>query len=114
MIAVIFEVWPKNDYLNEYLNTPMELKATLESIPGFISVERFQSLAEEGKLLSVSFFESEEAVHAWRNTLEHRKAQALGRNRYFADYRLRVAEVIRDYGKAARDQAPTDSRERHG
>jgi heme-degrading monooxygenase HmoA len=114
MIAVIFEVWPKAERREQYLAIAADLRAQLEAIDGFISVERFQSLTQTGKILSLSFFRDEAAVAAWRNTLEHRTAQRAGRDAIFADYRLRVAEVIRDYGMNARAQAPGDSRERHG
>ena len=113
MIAVIFEVWPSSEHKTAYLDTAAELRSLLESTQGFVSVERFESLSEPGKILSLSFFESEEAVATWRNTLEHRKAQALGRGGYFTDYRLRVASVLRDYGKGRRDEAPEDSRRAH-
>ena len=114
MIAVIFEVWPKAERREQYLAIAAELKARLEAIDGFISVERFESLTQPGKILSLSFFRDEAAVAAWRNTIEHRAAQTAGREAIFADYRLRIAEVIRDYGMNAREQAPRDSRERHG
>jgi heme-degrading monooxygenase HmoA len=114
MIAVIFEVWPKAERREQYLAIAAELRARLEAIDGFISVERFESLTQAGKILSLSFFRDETAVAAWRNTLEHRSAQTAGREAIFADYRLRIAEVIRDYGMSARDAAPRDSRERHG
>lgn len=114
MIAMIFEVWPKGDHLQDYLATAAELRKLVESIDGFISIERFESLYEPGKILSLGFFESEEALEAWRNKPEHRRAQALGRARYFADYRLRIARVHRDYGMLERDAAPDDSRNVHG
>ena len=113
MIAVIFEVWPKGGHEQDYLNTAQELRTLLESLPGFISIERFRSMINEGKILSLSFFESEDAIKEWRNTMEHRKAQALGRKRYFDNYRLRIAEVQRDYGMNKREQAPVDSRSVH-
>jgi heme-degrading monooxygenase HmoA len=114
MIAVIFEVWPRPELKHRYLAIAAELRARLQAIDGFISVERFESLSEPGKILSLSFFRDEAAVAAWRNTLEHRTAQAAGRDAIFADYRLRVAEVLRDYGMTARAEAPQDSQERHG
>jgi heme-degrading monooxygenase HmoA len=114
MIAVIFEVWPKAERREQYLAIAADLRAQLGAIDGFVSVERFESLTESGKILSLSFFRDEAAVAAWRNTLEHRSAQKAGREAIFADYRLRVAEVVRDYGKMSREQAPRDSRERHG
>jgi heme-degrading monooxygenase HmoA len=109
MIAVIFEVWPNKK--QEYLDIAADLKPILEKIDGFISVERFESLYEPGKILSLSFFRDEAAVQAWRNTDEHRIAQAKGRGGIFANYRLRVAGVIRDYGMNERAQVPADSRE---
>jgi heme-degrading monooxygenase HmoA len=114
MIAVIFEVWPKAERRDQYLAIAADLRARLEAIDGFISVERFESLSQPGKILSLSFFRDEAAVTAWRNTLEHRAAQTAGRAGIFADYRLRIAAVLRDYGMTDRDQAPDDSRERHG
>jgi heme-degrading monooxygenase HmoA len=114
MIAVIFEVWPRPELKDRYLAIAAELRAQLQALDGFISVERFESLTEPGKILSLSFFRDEAAVAAWRNMLEHRTAQAAGRNAIFADYRLRVAEVLRDYGMTARREVPGDSRDRHG
>jgi heme-degrading monooxygenase HmoA len=113
MIAVIFEVWPKPERKQEYLTIAAKLKSSLEKIDGFISIERFESLYEPGKILSLSFFRDEAAVHAWRATNEHRIAQAKGRKEIFANYRLRVAGVIRDYGMRERDQAPSDSLKIH-
>lgn len=113
MIAVIFEVWPDPNHKQNYLEVATALLESLTEVDGFISVERFESLTEEGKLLSLSFFEDENAIEQWRNLQEHRKAQALGRNRYFLDYRLRVAEVKRDYSKTDRALAPDDSKQVH-
>lgn len=114
MIAVIFEVWPKPERKQEYLDIAATLRPLLETIEGFISIERFESLYEPGKILSLSFFRDEEAVKAWRNLVEHRAAQEKGRNELFANYRLRIAGVIRDYGMTTRDQVPADSRAKHG
>ena len=114
MIAIIFELWPAKGRADDYFEQAAALKSDLEKVDGFISVERFQSVADPGKLLSLSFFRDEEAVRAWRNLAGHREAQAKGRSAIFADYRLRVAEVLRDYGMVARDEAPRDSREIHG
>lgn len=114
MIAVIFEVWPADGRKEAYLDLAAELKPLLERIDGFISVERFQSIAEPGKLLSLSFFRDENAIRQWRTLAEHRRAQARGRAQLFSDYRLRIAGVIRDYGKRERTEAPSDSRESHG
>ena len=114
MIAVIFELRPAEGRAEDYFGLAGTLKSDLEKVDGFISVERFQSIADPGKLLSLSFFRDEEAVLAWRNLTGHRDAQAKGRRGIFADYRLRVARVLRDYGMNARGEAPRDSREFHG
>jgi heme-degrading monooxygenase HmoA len=114
MIAVIFEVWPKPERKKDYLDIAAQLRPILEKIDGFISIERFESSTEPGKILSLSFFRDETAVQAWRATNEHRLAQAKGRREIFANYRLRVASVIRDYGMHERAQAPNDSRSVHG
>jgi heme-degrading monooxygenase HmoA len=114
MIAILFETWPAEGRADDYFGLAAALKADLERIDGFISVERFQSLADPGKLLSLSFFRDEEAVRAWRTLPGHWEAQAKGRSGIFADYRLRVAHVLRDYGKHVRDEAPPDSRQAHG
>ncbi len=113
MIAVIFEVWPADGHQSQYLDIAAAIKPQLESIDGFISVERFQSLTDPRKLLSLSFFRDEEAVIRWRNLEAHRSAQAAGRGGVFSDYRLRVAAVMRDYGLRERDEAPQDSRQMH-
>jgi heme-degrading monooxygenase HmoA len=113
MIAVIFEVWPKAEHKQQYLDLAAELRPILETIDGFISVERFESLTEKGKILSLSFFRDEAAVEAWRNIPQHRKTQGQGRAKIFANYRLRIAGVIRDYGMDDRAQAPQDSRAVH-
>lgn len=114
MIAVIFEVEPETGRGDEYLDIAAALRPELERIEGFVSVERFASLSTPGKVLSLSFFESEEAVAAWRNTVAHRRAQQAGRDHVFSGYRLRVAHVLRDYGKTEREEAPADSRIAHG
>lgn len=113
MIAVIFEVEPAEGQHDTYLDIAARLKPELEAIDGFISVERFESLTNPGKILSLSFFRDEAAVTAWRNTEGHRRAQAAGRGGVFADYRLRVAAVLRDYGMTEREEAPADSRAAH-
>ena len=113
MIAMMFEVWPKDTRRQDYLETAQSLRTLLETIDGFISIERFESLNEPGKILSLGFFEDEDAILAWRNTAEHRSAQALGRAEYFKNYRLRIATVLRDYGMDDRAQAPEDSRVFH-
>jgi heme-degrading monooxygenase HmoA len=106
MMAVIFEVWPASGRRDDYLKMAAALKTEVEHIDGFISVERFESLYEEGKLLSLQFWRDDDAITQWRNHLEHKQAQALGRHEMFANYRLRVASVIRDYGPNDRKQAP--------
>lgn len=113
MIAVIFEVEPAEGRETAYLDTAAALRPLLDEIEGFISVERFKSLTHPDKVLSLSFFENEEAVVRWRNTAEHRRAQRMGRGGVFRGYRLRIAHVLRDYGLSERDQAPSDSRAAH-
>src|SRR5258707_9385782 len=113
MIAVIFEVWPKPERKQEYLDLAAELRPILETIDGFLSIERFESLAEKGKILSLSFFRDEDALAAWRNVPQHRRSQAKGRAKIFQDYRLRIAGVIRDYGMNDLAQAPKESRAVH-
>jgi heme-degrading monooxygenase HmoA len=114
MIAVIFEVWPREGHRQEYLDIAAELRPLLDNVDGFISIERFASLSTPDKLLSLSFWRDETAVAAWRQLEQHRAAQMRGRADVFADYRLRVATVLRDYGLDERDGAPPDSRAMHG
>lgn len=114
MIAVIFEVWPQAERSQEYLDIAAALRPQLDGIDGFVSIERFQSLTEPGKILSLSFWRDEAAITAWRRLETHRAAQQKGRGGIFRDYRLRVAGVIRDYGMSERDEAPQDSRLAHG
>ena len=114
MIAVIFEVWPAKGETQHYLDLAAALKPPLEKIDGFLSIERFESLVEPGKILSLSFWRDEQAVAAWRNDGDHRATQAKGRAKVFRDYRLRVASVARDYGMTDRAEAPPDSRFVHG
>jgi len=114
MIAVIFEVWPSAERTDEYFDLAASLRPDLERIDGFISIERFESLSTKGKYLSLSFWRDEEAIRRWRSLEEHRRAQMKGRAGVFADYRLRVAAVVRDYGMKDRDEAPGDSRDVHG
>ncbi len=113
MIAVIFEVEPRTGKMSHYLDIAAEMRPLVEQIEGFISIERFQSLTNPDKLLSLSFFEDEEAIKRWRTLASHRKAQSKGRSEIFDDYHLRIAHVIRDYGMFDRDQAPGDSRQLH-
>lgn len=113
MIAVIFEVWPNPDHKQEYLDIAADLRPLLDEIDGFISIERFESLGEPGKILSLSFWRDEAAIAQWRNLEQHRTAQSQGRGGVFANYRLRVAGVVRDYGLLDRDETPDDSRAVH-
>jgi heme-degrading monooxygenase HmoA len=114
MIAVIFEVRPREGRRQEYLDIAAALRPALAEIDGFVSIERFESLTEPGKILSLSFWRDEAAVAAWRRLEAHRAAQRAGRSHVFEDYRLRVAAVLRDYGLDDRAEAPADSREVHG
>jgi heme-degrading monooxygenase HmoA len=114
MIAVIFEVVPREGRADAYFDLAAGLRAQLEAIDGFVSIERFQSLTQPGKVLSLSFWRDEDAVRRWRSLDSHRAAQRAGRGELFADYRLRVAQVVRDYGMNEREQAPADSRTVHG
>lgn len=113
MIAVIFEVLPAQGQERTYLDIAAELRPELEETAGFISVERFQSLSDPEKILSLSFFENEDAVRRWRGLAQHRAAQGKGRAGVFRDYRLRVAQVMHDYGKSDRAETPADSKKIH-
>lgn len=114
MIAVIFEVWPYAERRGEYFEIAADLRPLLEQIDGFVSIERFQSLNDPEKVLSLSLWRDEEAVAAWRRLEAHREAQSKGRTGIFKDYRLRIAAIVRDYGLNEREQAPSDSRDLHG
>jgi heme-degrading monooxygenase HmoA len=109
MIAVIFEVRISPGRQNEYLELAAALRDELESVDGFLSVERFTSLSDPNRILSLSFWRDEEAIRRWRTASRHRAAQHAGRGGIFADYRLRIAAVLRDYGMRDREQAPRDS-----
>jgi heme-degrading monooxygenase HmoA len=114
MLAVIFEVWPHPDHRAGYLDWAARLKDELVRMDGFVSIERFQSLSDPGKVLSLSVWRDEASLAAWRQLESHRAAQAAGRATMFRDYRIRIVQVVRDYGLAQREEAPADSRERHG
>jgi heme-degrading monooxygenase HmoA len=114
MIAVIFEVKPNPGQRDAYLDAAARLRPFLAQVDGFVSIERFESLTEPGKMLSLSFWRDEEAVRQWRNLEAHRRSQDLGRITVFADYRLSVAQVVRSYGMHDRAEAPEDSRKAHG
>jgi len=113
MIAVIFEVVPAEGKLQDYLDIAADLRPKLDSIEGFISIERFESIYQKGKILSLSFWKDERSLQKWRNIEAHRQAQQKGRAGIFKDYRLRVAHVVRDYGLSNREQAPADSKQYH-
>jgi len=113
MLAVIFEVVPHPERCSEYLDIAAQLKSSLEKMTGFISVERFESLSEPGKILSLSYWRDEAAIREWRKLEQHRLAQSRGRAGIFIDYHLRVARILRDYSLHDREQAPADSRQAH-
>lgn len=114
MIAVIFEARVHDGQKDAYLDAAAALRPLLADIEGFISIERFESLTHPGKILSLSYWRDEDAVRQWRNVEAHRGIQEAGRASIFADYQLRIAGVIRDYGMHDRAQAPEDSRKAHG
>lgn len=113
MIAVIFEVIPNEGKKEEYLDIAAKLRPELDHIEGFISIERFQSINNPDKVLSLSFWKDEESIQQWRNLEMHRHAQAKGRNEVFKDYHLRIATVVRDYGMFDRKETPEDSSQFH-
>ncbi len=113
MLMVIFEVEPHAQTRDRYFDIAAELKPILERVDGFISVERFESLSQPGKILSLSLWRDEAAIKAWRNLEQHRQAQALGRSQIFLNYRLRVTEIVREYSLHDREFAPADSRQAH-
>ena len=114
MIVVIFESWPKPGGAQTYLDMAAALTPLVQDFDGFISIERFESVSEDGKFVALSFWRDEAAVAAWRNVTEHRRVQNGSRKNVFGNYRLRVANVIRDYSMQERDQAPADSVAAHG
>jgi heme-degrading monooxygenase HmoA len=109
MIAVIFELTPAPGRTQEYFDLAAGLAGELKAIDGFLSIERFESVSHPGRFVSLSFWRDEEAVRRWRNLEQHRAAQAKGRRGVFSAYRLRVAQVIRDYSLDERKEAPKDS-----
>jgi heme-degrading monooxygenase HmoA len=117
MIAIIFEVYPKAGKMDEYLDIAAMIRPLAEATEGFISVERFQSLTNPEKYLSISYFEDEAAVDRWRNVTKHREAQSRGRKDIFDDYRIRVVNVLRDYTMTGaitgRNDVPADSIDAH-
>ncbi|MDN3672072.1 antibiotic biosynthesis monooxygenase [Flavobacterium branchiarum] len=113
MIAVIFEVIPEKEKRQEYLDIAASLRPELDKIPGFISIERFQSLNDSEKILSLSFWKDEESILQWRTLEMHRGAQSKGRQEIFKDYHLRIADVKRNYGMHDRKETPKDSANFH-
>jgi heme-degrading monooxygenase HmoA len=117
VIAMIFEYWfdPADEAgYQEYLRESARLRALLPGADGFLGIERFASEKEPRRYVAIAYFTGEAAVAAWRNNPDHRRAQALGRSRFFSGYRLRIAEVVRDYGPDDRDGVPADSRRARG
>jgi heme-degrading monooxygenase HmoA len=114
MIAVIFEFTAAEGRFSDYKALAEGLGEEVRKFDGFISIERFQSISNENKFVSISFWRDEQAVARWRNVQKHREAQSKGRRGIFSAYRLRVCGVIRDYGMAERGQAPKDSVAVHG
>ena len=114
MMAVIFEVWPAEGQRDTYLQMAAVLREDLLKMDGFVSIDRFESLYEPGKMLSLSFWRDEASLTAWRLLDAHRRAQSAGRSHVFGNYRLRIASVVRDYGMDERAEAPSDSRGVHG
>lgn len=113
MIVMIFEFTVVPERYEEYLCEAAQLREQLDKIDGFVSVERFESKATPGKFVAIGYFETEESVTQWRTLPEHRRVQALGREKWFSDYRLVMATAIRDYTGTQRDEAPEDSRRFH-
>lgn len=113
MIAMMFEYWLNQDHIDAYKAQSAMLHQLVTDIDGFISIEVYKSVADPDKLLALGFFENEEAVQQWRNLSQHRTAQSLGRQKFFTGYRLRMADVSRDYGMFDRQQVPTDSQSIH-
>lgn len=113
MIAMIFEYSVHAEHYDTYSRHAQRMRELVTQIPGFVSFERYNSALEDGKILALAFFEDEAAVGLWRNSDEHRRAQEMGRKRYFKEYRLRMAEVVRDYSMDDRDEVPADSLKVH-
>lgn len=114
MIAVIFEFTPAPGRFPEYMDLATGLRTELDKADGFLSIERFESISTPGRFVSISFWRDEEAVRRWRTLQQHREAQRQGRGGIFSSYRLRVAQVVRDYSLDERSQAPEDSVRMHG
>ncbi len=113
-IIVLFEVTPTKEGKEKYLELAGQLRPLLEDAKGFIKAERFTSLNEEGKLLSLNVWENEEALNEWRNNVHHRLSQKQGREKLFLSYKITVCESLRQYDDKERQQAPKDSNEYFG
>mgnify|MGYP000094091323 CR=1 FL=1 len=113
MIAMIFEFWLNDDEVDNYTPYSGKMRQLVDEIEGFISVERYRSEYDPDKILALGFFRDETAVEKWRNHPAHRQAQQLGRQKYYTNYRLRMAEVVRDYDRHNREQVPHDSQSIH-
>jgi heme-degrading monooxygenase HmoA len=113
VIAAIIEVWPETQRKREYLDAGARLRPMLDGMDGFLSIERFASIYEPGKILSLSFWRDDEAAAKWRQMEAHRTAQATGGAGAFRNFRIRIADVFRDHGFSDRDEAPEDSRQFH-
>ena len=114
MIAVIFEFTPVEGRFADYRALAEGLAEDVRNFDGFLSIERFESITTRGKFVSLSFWRDEEAVARWRNLQKHREAQRSGRGGIFGSYRLRVAQVLRDYTMDERAQVPEESVKVHG
>ena len=114
MIAVIFEFTAAEGRFPDYKALAEGLGEEVRKFDGFLSIERFQSISDPQRFVSLSFWRDEEAVRNWRNLQKHREAQGKGRGGIFSAYRLRVCNVIRDYGMQERGEAPKDSQRIHG
>lgn len=111
MIIVLFEVTVKKDFMDHYLTLAEQLKPQLKEYDGLIHAERFKSLSEDGKLLSMNIWKNEASIAAWRNDVKHRMAQSKGKNNMFESFKITVCESIRTYTNNERSEAPTDSKE---
>ncbi|WP_120502148.1 antibiotic biosynthesis monooxygenase [Roseovarius sp. EL26] len=114
MIVMVFEFDVEAHEMDDYMQTSTNLREHLNGIEGFISIERFENPTKPGRFVAIGYFEDEDAVTKWRNLPVHRRAQALGRSRFFNSYRLVMADVTRDYTHdLRRESAPDDSIKAH-
>lgn len=96
MFAVIFEVSPRPDAWEAYLGHAASLRPELLAIDGFLANERYASLQRPGWLVSLSIWRNEKALIRWRTHALHHDIQEKGRSSVFADYHLRVGEIVAD------------------